>query len=54
MTDEPQFYLIPRAMLEGLLAYLGRRPYGEVAAAMRALEQLQPAPQGEAEPPEPG
>jgi len=43
MTDEPH-YLIPAAMLHGLLAYLGRRPYGEVAAAMRALEALQLAP----------
>lgn len=43
MTDEPH-YLIPAQMLHGLLAYLGRRPYGEVAQAMRALEALQLAP----------
>jgi hypothetical protein len=51
MTDEPH-YLIPAAMLHGLLAYLGRRPYAEVAQAMRALEQLQLAP-GSAPDPEP-
>lgn len=43
MSDEPH-YIIPAQMLHGLLAYLGRRPYGEVAQAMRALEQLQLAP----------
>lgn len=51
MTDEPH-YIIPAAMLHGLLAYLGRRPYGEVAQAMRALEALQLAP-GSAPDPEP-
>jgi hypothetical protein len=51
MTDDAH-YLIPAAMLHGLLAYLGRRPYGEVAQAMRALEALQLAP-GSAPDPEP-
>lgn len=51
MSDEPH-YIIPAAMLHGLLAYLGRRPYAEVAQAMRALEALQVAP-GTAIDPEP-
>jgi hypothetical protein len=51
VTDDAH-YLIPAAMLHGLLAYLGRRPYGEVAAAMRALEALQLAP-GSVPDPEP-
>jgi hypothetical protein len=49
MTDEPH-YLIPAAMLHGLLAYLGRRPYAEVAQAMRALEALQLAPGSASDP----
>lgn len=44
MTDEPTHFLIPKAMLEGLIAYLGRRPYGEVGVAVQALERLEPAP----------
>lgn len=51
MNDEPH-YLIPAQMLHGVIAYLGRRPYGEVAAAMRALEALQLAP-GSAPDPQP-
>jgi hypothetical protein len=51
MTDDAH-YLIPAAMLHGLLAYLGRRPYAEVAQAMRALEALQLA-SGSAPDPEP-
>lgn len=56
MTDtvpDPVYYLIPKEMLEGVLGYLGRRPYAEVAAAMRALEQLQPAPLSSQEDPAP-
>lgn len=51
MTDDAH-YLIPAQMLHGLIGYLGRRPYAEVAAAMRALESLQLAP-GSAPDPEP-
>lgn len=50
MSEDPQYYLIPKAMLEGVMAYLGRRPYGEVGQAMRALEQLQPASKPESDP----
>lgn len=52
MSDDPRFYLIPADMLTGIIAYLGRRPYAEVAQAMRALESLQLAP-GSAPDPEP-
>jgi hypothetical protein len=44
MTDGPTHFLIPTQMLEGLIAYLSRRPYGEVGVAMQALERLEPAP----------
>lgn len=44
MSDEPTHFLIPAQMLQGLIAYLGRRPYAEVGMAMQALERLEPAP----------
>jgi len=44
MSDGPTHFLIPREMLDGLIAYLGRRPYAEVGMAMQALERLMPAP----------
>jgi hypothetical protein len=44
MTDGPTHFLISAQMLQGLIAYLGRRPYAEVGMAMQALERLEPAP----------
>jgi hypothetical protein len=44
MSDQPTHFLISAQMLQGLMAYLGRRPYGEVGQAMQALERLEPAP----------
>lgn len=44
MTDGPTHFLISAQMLEGLIAYLGRRPYAEVGMAVQALERLEPAP----------
>jgi hypothetical protein len=44
MSDGPTHFLIPTQMLQGLIAYLGRRPYAEVGPAMQALERLEPAP----------
>jgi len=36
-------YLIPQELLTGVLQYLAARPYAEVAQAIEALRQLQPA-----------
>ena len=36
-------YLIPQELLTGVLQYLAGRPYAEVAQAIEALRQLQPA-----------
>ena len=36
-------YLISQELLSGILQYLAARPYAEVAQAIEALRQLQPA-----------
>lgn len=36
-------YLISQDLLSGILQYLAARPYAEVAQAIEALRQLQPA-----------
>ena len=35
-------YILPENVREGLLGYLGRRPYSEVHSGMKALLELQP------------
>jgi len=35
-------YILPENVREGLLSYLGRRPYNEVFSGMKALLDLQP------------
>lgn len=37
-------YVIPTALAQATLEYLGTRPYREVFALIRGFEQLQPSP----------
>lgn len=38
---EPQFYLAPKELIEGILKYLAQKPWAEVEHAMHALQDLQ-------------
>lgn len=37
-------YILPAAVRDAVLNYLGRRPYNEVASGMKALLDLEPLP----------
>jgi hypothetical protein len=45
-VQETEFYLLPAMVRQQLLQYLASRPYQEVVAGIRWLEQLEPAQEG--------
>lgn len=52
MTDKPKAFLLPAEARDALLAYLGNRPYREVAQGMQALLDLFPLPEPDIAPDE--
>lgn len=41
-STQPEAFIIPRATLESVIAYLGSRPYAEVCDGLPALLALEP------------